>query len=118
MARLAVSSSRLLIARIHGLAGRRRELRSLLDDLAVAARGEPGCSAFDVLELRDPGELVLLVAWDDEEALRAHFATPHYRRYREAVGPLLARPSDVTIHHVARSLRAIDPNPPDPATFD
>ncbi len=51
----------------------------------------------------------------DEDALRAHFAAPHYRRYRGAVGELLARPSDVTVHHVSQTVHAIDPDPPDPA---
>jgi quinol monooxygenase YgiN len=78
---------------------------------------EPDCSQFEVLELSDPGEMVLLVAWASEGALREHFATPHYRRYRAAVGELLARPSDVVMHHVAQTIRPIDPNPPDPAMF-
>jgi len=113
-----VSSSRLLIAHVHGLAGRRAELRALLDELATAARDEPGCLEFQVLERSDPGEMVLIAAWNGTEALRAHFATSHYRRYREAVGALLARPSDVTVHYVSQTVRAVDPDPPDPATFD
>ena len=112
-----MSPSRLLIVRVHGLAGRRSELRALVDDLAEGALREPGCSEFDVLELSDPGELVLIVAWAGEEALREHFRTPHYRRYREAVGELLARPSDVTIHDVSRTIRPIDPDLPDPGMF-
>lgn len=46
--------------------------------------------------------------------LRGHYATPHYRRYRERVGPLLARPSDVLVHRVDTTVHAQDPNPPDP----
>jgi|GEM_PF-1474870 len=109
------ATSRLLVARVHGLAGRRDELRAALDALAGAALDEPGCRQFDVLELNDPGELLLLVHWESEDAMRAHFATDHYRRYREGVGPLLARPSDVVVHHVAQTLRPVDPNLPDPA---
>jgi quinol monooxygenase YgiN len=107
-----------MIAAVHGLAGRRRDLRALLDELAGAALGESGCDQFRVLELADPGEMVLIAAWADERALRAHFATPHYRRYRQAVGELLARPSDVTIHHVNQTIHPIDPGPPDPVRFD
>jgi hypothetical protein len=49
--------------------------------------------------------------------MRAHFATAHHRRYREAAGPLPARPSDVVVHHVAQTVRPVDPNPPNPAMF-
>jgi quinol monooxygenase YgiN len=105
---------RILVAELHGLAGRERELRALLDELATGARDEPGCVSFRVLSAEEPGEFVLLSGWRDEAALSAHYSTPHYRRYREQVGPLLARPSDVVVQHVAATLRALDPNPPDP----
>jgi quinol monooxygenase YgiN len=105
---------RLLVAELHGLAGRQEELRALLDELASRARGEAGCVSYLVLGAEEPGDFVLLSGWSDESALSAHYATPHYRRYREQVGPLLARASDVVVHHVAATLRALDPNPPDP----
>jgi quinol monooxygenase YgiN len=105
---------RLLVAELHGLAGLQEQLRELLDTLADGARSEPGCAGFRVLSAAEPGEFVLLSEWSDESALRAHYATPHYRYYREHVAPLLARPSDVVVHHVAQTLRALDPNPPDP----
>jgi quinol monooxygenase YgiN len=107
----------ILVAELHGLAGRQAELRGLLDELAVDARAEPGCVSFRVLAAEGPGELVLLASWTGEPALRAHYDTPHYRRYREQVGPLLARPSDVLVHHVAATVHALDPNPPDAAEF-
>lgn len=40
--------------------------------------------------------------------------SPHYRRYREQVGLLIARPSDVAVHHLETTVHALDPNPPDP----
>lgn len=108
---------RLLVAELHGLAGRERELRALLDELAAGARGEPGCVSFLVLAGEEPGEFVLLSGWKDDDALSEHYSTAHYRRYRQQVGPLLARPSDVVVHRVAATLRALDPNSPDPGEF-
>ncbi len=105
---------RILVAELHGLAGREQELRALLDALAAGAHTEPGCASFHVLTAEQPGEFVMLTGWADEDALSAHYSTPHYRRYREQVGPLLARPSDVVVHRVTATLRALDPNPPDP----
>jgi quinol monooxygenase YgiN len=109
---------RLLVAELHGLAGSLPELKELLAELARGAAAEPGCVSFRVLDAEQPGELVVLSAWVDEDALGAHYATPHYRRYREHVGLLLARPSDVVVHHLSASFRALDPNPPDPSDFD
>jgi len=108
----------ILVADVHGLAGTRDELRALLNELADGARGEPGCVSFRVLAEDDPGEFVMLAAWLSEDALRAHYNSPHYRHYREIVGLLLARPSDVVIHHLSDTVRAIDPNPPDPRELD
>lgn len=104
----------LLIAEVHGLAGRAGELRALLDDLADGTRGEPGCSGFRVLAGDSAGEFVLVESWSGDEALRDHYATAHYRRYRSAVTELLAQPSDVLVHHISSTVRAVDPNPPDP----
>jgi quinol monooxygenase YgiN len=104
----------ILVADMHGLVGSAAELHSLLSELADGARGEPGCISFRVLAAADPGDFVLLASWTSERALGTHYATAHYRRYREHVGPLLARPSDVVVHHVATTVHALDPNPPDP----
>jgi quinol monooxygenase YgiN len=104
----------LLVAEIHGLAAREPELRGLLEALAAGTREEAGCVGYRVLATDDPGELVTLGSWLDEAALRAHYATPHYRRYRMEVGPLLARPSTVVVHHIGSTVHAADPNPPDP----
>jgi quinol monooxygenase YgiN len=104
----------LVVAELHGLAGRAGELRELLDELAAGSRTEAGCTSFRVFAADEPGEVVLLSGWADEAALQTHYGTVHYRRYRDLVGPLLARSSDVTVHHVSATVHARDPNPPDP----
>jgi quinol monooxygenase YgiN len=104
----------ILVADIHGLVGRSAELRTLLTELADQAHDEPDCVSFRVLVAEDPGDFVLLASWTNENALLHHYDTAHYRRYREQVGPMLARPSDVLVHHLSATVRARDPNPPDP----
>jgi quinol monooxygenase YgiN len=104
----------ILLADVHGLAGRENELRALLADLCAGARTEPGCTRYDAFAGAEPGDFLLLAQYTGEDALRAHYAAPAYRRYRDAVGPLLARPSDVVVHRVSGTLHAVDPNPPDP----
>ena len=104
----------ILVAEVHGRAGLKAELRAVLSALADGANGEPGCIGFRVLAADDPGEFVLLASWTSEGALRTHYTTAHYHRYREQIGPLLARPSDVVIHHLRATVHALDPNLPDP----
>ena len=96
----------LVRAEIHGLAGRAAELRDVLRTHAAALGAADGCEGATVLEPLDAehGELVLDVWWRDEASLRAHYATVEYRRYTQAVSPMLARPSDVLVHYVDRSV--------------
>ena len=108
----------ILVADIHGRTGELAELGSVLGELAAGARGEPDCLSFRVLAAEEPGDFVVLASWTGEKALVSHYATAHYRRYRERVGPLLARPSDVLVHHLSATIHARDPNPPDPDKFD
>jgi quinol monooxygenase YgiN len=107
----------LMTADFHGLAGRLPELRALLTELAGESRLEPGCESFRFFDAEEAGDIFLLSAWADEEALRDHYTTSHYRRYRAAVGELLARPSDVTVHRISQNVHAVDANPPDPGMF-
>jgi quinol monooxygenase YgiN len=109
-----MSTTIMVLADVHGLMGRRSELEEILAALTLESRRELGCESFRVLPAEDPADFVLLSRWSDEAALRTHYTTSHYRRYREAVGPLLARPSDVTVFHLHGAIDAIDPNPADP----
>lgn len=104
----------LLVTEVHARTALAPELHALLRELADASRAEPQCAGFRVLAAEEPGEFVLLGSWDTETALREHYDTSHYRRYRDQVQPLLARPSDVIVHHVGTTVHAVDPNPPDP----
>jgi quinol monooxygenase YgiN len=104
----------LLVAEVHGRAALASELRALLDELARGSETEPQCTGFRVLAAAETGELVLLGSWSSETALREHYDTAHYRRYREQIGALLARPSDVVVRHISSTVHARDPNPPDP----
>ena len=72
---------------------------------------------FRVLHGDEPGEFVVLSSWRDEPALRRHYAGAVCGRDGAAVGELLARPSDVAVHHVAEILHAVDANPPEPGLF-
>lgn len=104
----------LLVGDVHGRTGLAAQLSALLSELADASQAEPQCAGFRVLAAEEPGEFVLLGSWSSEAAMREHYDSSHYRRYREQVEPLLARPSDVVVHYLTRTVHARDPDPPEP----
>jgi quinol monooxygenase YgiN len=110
----------LVHAEIHGLAGRAGELRSALAEHARATArqaGSLGSTAYEPLG-REPGEFVIDAWWDDDTAMRAHYASAEYARFAGLVGDMLARPSDVHISYVERSVRATADPSTDPLRQD
>lgn len=108
-----------VVGDIYALVGRGRELAELLRETQEQARSEPGCVAYAFAEVvGDPGHYVVVQEWRDAAALEAHYASPAFRRYQEAVGEFLARPSEVRVHRVAETLRPADPGPMDPRRAD
>lgn len=102
------------ITRIHGIAGRRNELRELM--LATEARvvAEPDCRLYRfAATLDDPDEYVHVQEWAADGAFVAHQRSPAFRDYQRTVFGLLARPSEMTVHRG----QAVIPQPsgqPDP----
>ena len=98
----------LVRAEIHGLAGRAAELRDVLAEHIAGLGGAEGCTGAgaSVPLGAEHGEFLLDVWWRDEDSMRAHYRTREYERYTQAVSPLLARPSDVGVHYLDRSVRA------------
>jgi quinol monooxygenase YgiN len=98
----------LLIARVHGVAARRADLRAAAEELADASRAEEGCLSFEVLlPTAADSELVLIAAWRSERDMRAHFSSGAYGRYVSAVTDLLTRPSDVTIYGISGTVHPL-----------
>jgi quinol monooxygenase YgiN len=110
----------LVEAQIHGLGGRATELRDVLREHAAAVAQADGCLASRASAPLDaePGEYVLETLWCDEAAMHAHYATAEYGRYVGRVGELLARPSDVQIHYIERSVRVTADASMDPVRQD
>ena len=64
---------------------------------AAASRNEPGVVRFDVLADRaDSDHVVLVEVYREESAAAAHKDTVHYRTWRDAVEPMMARPRRAT----------------------
>ena len=61
---------------------------------------EPGITRFDLLNGDEPGVYLLVEASRDAQAPAAHKETPHYKKWRETVEPMMAEPRRGVWHDV------------------
>ncbi len=106
------------ITRIHGVAGRRTELRELMLATEASVSTEPGCRLYRfAVTLGDPDEYVHVQEWAGEPAFEAHQSSEAFRDYQRTLFGLLARPSEMTVHR-GRAVIPQPSGPPDPRSAD
>jgi quinol monooxygenase YgiN len=107
------------ITQIHGIAGRRNELRALMRSTEARTADEPGCLQYRfAAALDEPDEYVHVQEWASEDAWRAHQTSSAFRDYQQGLFELLARPSEMKIHRRALTTSPEPSGPPDPRTVD
>ena len=80
-----------VLVRVHP--GSEEAFRSATVENARQSLLEPGVVRFDVVqESDDPTRFALVEAYRDDLAPSAHKETAHYRRWRDAVEPMMAEP--------------------------
>jgi len=73
----------------------------LLRDQAAASRREPGNLRFDVVQhTMRANHFTVIEAWRDQQALDAHVAAAHTRRYRDALQPFTGSPLDERLYRI------------------
>jgi quinol monooxygenase YgiN len=109
----------LAVTRIHGLAGRREDLRALMRDTEALVAMEPGCRMYAfAATLDDPDEYVHVQEWEDETAFAAHQRSPAFGAYQRGLFDLLARPSDMQVHRGGERSMPVPSGVPDPRAVD
>ena len=82
-----------VIADLVATPGREAAVRDVLVPFALAARQEPGCLHYTLMEaLDEPGHFVSYEIWADRAAADAHLQTPQIKAAGAEVIPLLAEP--------------------------
>jgi quinol monooxygenase YgiN len=72
--------------------------------MASASRKEPGCHAYEFsITLEDENTIRLFEAWQDREALIAHFGMPHMAAFNKAIGGVMAEPARFFEYHVSEA---------------
>ena len=107
------------VTRIHGIAGRRSELRELMRATEASVASEPGCREYRfAATLEDPDEYVHVQEWVSEQAFVDHQRSAAFRAYQSALFGLLARPSDMRTHRAPRTVVPGPSGPGDPRAAD
>jgi quinol monooxygenase YgiN len=107
------------VTHIHGLAGRRDELRALMRDTEQRTSSEPGCRVYRfAVALEDADEYVHVQEWSSDEAFAAHQGSAAFRDYQRDLFALLARPSEMAVHRVASTTVPEPSAPTDPRAAD
>ena len=107
------------ITRIHGIAGRRDELRALMLETEARVVTEPGCQAYRfAVTLDDGDEYIHVQEWADEATFAAHQRSDAFRAYQQKIFDLLAKPSEMTIHLADRTVHPRPTGVMDPRQAD
>jgi quinol monooxygenase YgiN len=109
----------LAITRIHGIAGRREDLRELMRATEARVAAEPGCRLYRfTASLDDPDEYLHVQEWTGDDTFGAHQRSPAFQDYQRELFELLARPSDMQVYLVPAPVHPEPSGPPDPRTAD
>jgi quinol monooxygenase YgiN len=107
------------VTHIHGIAGRRRDLRELMRATEERVAAEPGCRLYRfAATLDDADEYVHVQEWASDAAFADHQRSPAFRAYQQALFDLLARPSEMRVHRALRTVTPEPSGPPDPRAAD
>jgi (4S)-4-hydroxy-5-phosphonooxypentane-2,3-dione isomerase len=85
----------MLVVHVHirVLPGRLDDFLAASLDNARASLTEPGVLRFDVIQdHEDPGHVVLVEVYRDDDAAAAHKQTAHYATWRDRVAEMMAEP--------------------------
>jgi quinol monooxygenase YgiN len=104
---------------IHGLAGRRQDLRDLMRRTEQRVAEEPGCRMYRFsATLGDPDEYVHVQEWASDGAFSDHQRSQAFRAYQHELFDLLARPSDMRVHRALQTTVPEPSGPGDPRAAD
>ncbi|MCW2989906.1 MAG: antibiotic biosynthesis monooxygenase [Solirubrobacterales bacterium] len=97
-------SAVIVIARARPQAGVRGEFLGLLAEVEAASRADDGCVNYGYYEsVTEPGAMIAVEEWRDEDALKAHLGQPHVRKLIAALPAMLDGPPEILAHDVAGS---------------
>ncbi|GAC1329238.1 MAG: putative quinol monooxygenase [Mycobacteriales bacterium] len=91
-----------VIAKAECRPDKRAEMVAALKTVSAASRQEPGCRSHRFLaDLENENAFASIEEWENQEAIAAHFASPHVGALMAALPDLLAGAPVIEVHDVA-----------------
>jgi quinol monooxygenase YgiN len=85
-----------IVATIKAKAGQEAEFQAAALKLVAAVRAsEPGCLMYTLNRAEDPSTFVFMERYADEDALKAHRGTEHFKTLGRAMGAFMDGPPTV-----------------------
>jgi quinol monooxygenase YgiN len=98
-----------VVGRVKTDVDKRAELIRVGQAVATASRAESGCLGYRLYEdTETDNDFVFVEEWENDEALKRHFATSHIDEFMRAIPNTLVAPPDVKFHTVASSVDLAD----------
>lgn len=93
---------KLIHARISIKADSLAAFQVAVQTMIAATRAESGCLSYELLaDTERSGEFLFVEQWEDQAAIDAHFAAPHFQSFGETLAKLSAAPMRATIFTIA-----------------
>jgi len=98
-----------VVGRVKTDAEKREQLIAIGQAVAAASRAEAGCVSYRLYEDTEiENEFVFVEEWEDDAALKRHFATAHISDFMRAIPAAIVEPPDVKFHTIASSMDLAD----------
>lgn len=89
----------LLVVHVHLQPGHENAFLDLARAMLDPSRAEPGCISYMFTQdPDDPAHIVFVEEWDDQAALDAHFATPHFQNFAQKAAEHFAGPPQLSAY--------------------
>lgn len=87
-----------VVAKSYVKSGKLDEMLELTQEMVEKTVREHGCIKYELCQdVNAPNTLVILEAWESEDALNTHMASEHFKRIVPLMNALREKPSEVNI---------------------
>jgi len=104
----AAQSGKLFIAAVEYdvVPGKVDDFLAAVSENGAASVKEPGCREFDVaVSQTDPNHVFILEVYDNEDALKSHVTTDHFKKYKTATAGMTTKRQEQRLWSVAMNLK-------------
>jgi (4S)-4-hydroxy-5-phosphonooxypentane-2,3-dione isomerase len=102
----AANNSKIIAAKIYIKPEKVTEFTTLFKGMTEKTLAEPGCTGYQLYQ--NPYEnttFLVFETYKNQAAIDAHFAAVYFKEFGEKVGPLVTKPSEITIFDVAAEVK-------------